>query len=187
MMLRNSNPVRRCRSHHHFNGPFSQIIRMPFRANSNNCIIQFSRNTTAHRHDHRLTLKYGLALFKMGHNIFCYNINPAGTTNQRFKLCPLCFRLLHIIHIIRSQLFVQLFHQTATRFTQFHLSQTTFVVNPYGCTILNSLGNIVHINIMPEYSRRIHICRLNRSSRKSQIGSIRQSIPQILCKTIFYF
>ena len=104
--------------------------------------------------------------------VVCNVLQPAGTSNEGFQLCPFGFGFLNIVHIFHLQLFVQILHQFAPFGTQFYLGQAALIEDAYRGTVFHCLGDVVHVNIVAEYCGRVLVGQLYGGASEADIGGI---------------
>ncbi len=105
-------------------------------------------------------------------------------TDNGFQFCPFCFRLLCFRSAVFSHFFIKFFYQFPAFSGEVDFSETAFVVYLYCGAVFHSLGDIVYVNIVPEYCRSVNIGAFYRCAGKADKGCIRDGVPQILGEPI---
>ena len=187
MVFLHFRTIRTGRCHNNFDSTLVQIVTMPLRAKLYDFIIQINSDSTAHRNNHRLTLKNLLAILKMRNNVFCESGKAFFIPDNSLQLCPFHFCGFCFVFFIYFFKFpVELLNQLFAFLGEVDFSQTAFIIY-FNChLIFNRLGNIVNINVIAKYRRRVGILLLYRCTGKTYESSVWQGIAHIFGKTISY-
>ena len=185
VMFRDHGAVGAAGGHHHLDDAFRWIVIMPARPDSDDLIVQVNGNPAAHGHHQGLAVKNGLPYFKMGDNIPGQVLHPVGIADNGLQFGPFDLGLLFFSYLfILFELVVKLPDQPFALFIEVYLCQPTLVIDANGGTVGHGLGDVIHIHVLSEHGRGIHVGSLDGGAGEAYISGIGQGIAHVLGKTV---
>ena len=155
----------------------SNLFR-PGRTQLENTVINLHSNGTGISYDHRLTCQQvSTVVLVVVKDIINKRSDGLFVAENGLHLSEFLFALCHHFGIgVVCHIFILCINHMESIFIQFQLDNATLVINRTGSSILNSLGHVVNIDIITEDLTGTSVLHGKRSTRKSDVGSVRKTV-----------